>query len=149
MDGSAPTPYVWASQPVEVAVGGGALDFSSTMTFRRGGGEVGFVPQKGWLDPSLTYLALETTAPDVTQYYPGGEVEFRWFTPAVSATFRALSSANKTNATSTDNSVSDVRSFLRFKLHPTRYRNFMGQNENVEHRTSNIQHPIPNPQPFR
>src|ERR1039458_7221431 len=34
---------------------------------------------------------------------------------------------NKTNATTIESSVSDVRSFFRFKLHQIRWRNFMGQ----------------------
>src|SRR3954466_14344957 len=47
------------------------------------------------------------------------------FTPAVSATLSALSKANRTNATSTDKSVSDVRSFFRFRLLQTSEKNFM------------------------
>src|SRR3954469_21455009 len=46
-------------------------------------------------------------------------------TPAVNATLSALSSANNTNATSIDISVSDVRSFFRLRLLQTSEKNFM------------------------
>ena len=46
-------------------------------------------------------------------------------TPPASACLIAIKKPNRMNATRIESSVSDVRSFFRFRLHQMRWKNFM------------------------
>src|ERR1035438_1020280 len=64
-------------------------------------------------------------------------------TPPTSACWMDERKPNKTNATTIDSSVSDVRSFFRFKLLQMRWKNFMGKTEVVEWWSDGVMRRVP------